>query len=136
VRLDSSTHLIHARIFLKSGCDRNTQGGLSAEEGGKRSKKKKSPCKTMPLFRSLSRMLLSLVMEQPRAWMRSPESRHVTSPMTVISGGQRTMHEIDLNVQPEEYTQASNENVRKEGYAQESGENMELEGYAQENVQP
>jgi hypothetical protein len=56
--------------------------------------------------------------------------------MTVISGGQRTMHEIDLNVQPEEYTQASNENVRKEGYAQESGENMELEGYAQENVQP
>lgn len=46
------------------------------------------------------------------------------------------MHEFDLNVQPEECTQESNENVHQEGYAQESGENMELEGYAHENVQP
>jgi hypothetical protein len=47
-------------------------------------------------------MLLWPMMELPRAWMRSPESRHGTSPLTAISGGQR-----------EEYTQVSNENVLK-----------------------
>ena len=60
--------------------------GLNVPEGGQRSKNRKSPCATMPLFRSpLSRMLLSPKVQLPEVRLRSPR----------MSG-------IDLNVEPEE----------------------------------
>ncbi|KAJ1270888.1 hypothetical protein BS78_06G085100 [Paspalum vaginatum] len=100
-------------------------------EGGQRSQKRKSPCATMPPFRSpLSRMLLSPRIQLPRALLRSPVAIQNTSPSTAICRGQTTTHTIDLNVQLEGCVQESDENVQPQGYA-ENDENIQ-EGYSQE----
>ncbi|KAJ1263815.1 hypothetical protein BS78_09G215600 [Paspalum vaginatum] len=109
---------------------RITHGGLSAEKGGDRSRKRKSPCATMPPFRSpLSRMI-----QLPRALLRSPVAIQNTSPSAAICRGQTTAHTIDLNVQPEGCVQESDENVQSQpqGYA-ENDENIQQEGYSQES---
>nr|ABF93607.1 transposon protein, putative, Mariner sub-class [Oryza sativa Japonica Group] len=68
--------------------------------GGKRGKKRKSPCVAMPFFRTpLSRMLLS-----PSIRIRSPSIQQRTSPSATTHGicqgrEQRTM-DIDLNLEP------------------------------------
>jgi hypothetical protein len=112
---------------------------LSAEDEGQRSRKRKSPCATMPPFRSpLSRMLQLPRIQLPRAWLRSPAARQNTSPSAAICRGQTATHTIDLNVLSEGYVQESDENVQPQGCDQESYENMQPEGYAEndENIQP
>ncbi|CAO2200815.1 unnamed protein product [Urochloa humidicola] len=78
------------------------EGVLNVEEGGQRSKKRKSPCAIMPLF-PLSKMVLSPRIQLSGACLRSPSVRHGASPSTLtfitpFGEGQRVEGEIDLNV--------------------------------------
>ncbi|CAN6225573.1 unnamed protein product, partial [Urochloa humidicola] len=82
------------------------EGVLNVQEGGQRSKKRKSPCAIMPLF-PLSRMVLSPRIQLSGACLRSPSVRHETSLsaltfITPLGEGQRMAAEIDLNMTPED----------------------------------
>ncbi len=76
--------------------------------GEQRSRKRKSPCVAMPLFRYplSSGMQLSQRTHLPGKRLRSPSVRHGKSPAAATKGqGKRSVLDIDLNVEPKEDAQ-------------------------------